>query len=646
MWRAFGIWSGCRSALAAACLLAWALPANAVGLIRDAETETVISSIAKPIFTAARLDPDSIDIYMLNDPTLNAFVAGGQNLFINTGLIMRTEGPDQLAGVIAHETGHIAGGHLSRTMEAQKNAGFSTLAGALLGAAAAVAGAPQLATAFMAGGATVGQQNFLKFSRIQEEAADQAAVTYLKALQMSPEGLLEFFHVLETQNLRISADGNEFLRTHPLTSSRIAFLEEKVAESPYRTAKPNPQLMAAYARVVAKLDGFLSDPTQVLQKRASDSVPDRYARAVAYYRIPDIPKALALVDGLIADVPKDPYFYEFKGQILFENGRVNEAIPPYRDALRYRPNSALIRLGLARALMEIRTRQGPTEAAAMLREVVTDRAQQWRRLALSRHRRRPSGQRGRRRRWPWRSRRCSCGNRKDAQLYLHRAEQFVQPGRPRLDQAAGPLPCRRRHRGATAAAAVRRVVTGAAGRSGLDAPVSLPSRSVPVIVANLPSPPRMAAGALVRLPAHRPRPPSPLPVAEIEKIVREYLLREPEVIYQAIQELQKRQQAGRGGAAAGRRSPSTPTRSSGTPTTRSSGNAGRQCHPGRVLRLPLRLLPQRWSATARPGRAATAAALRVQGAAGARARFGDRGQGGAGRVQARRQPSTTTSTWP
>ena len=90
--------------------------------------------------------------------------------------------------MIAHETGHIAGGHLSRTMQAQQNAGISSIAGVLLGAAAAVAGAPQLGTAIIAGGATVAQSGFLKFSRGQEQAADQAAVTYLRALQMSPRG--------------------------------------------------------------------------------------------------------------------------------------------------------------------------------------------------------------------------------------------------------------------------------------------------------------------------------------------------------------------------------------------------------------------------------------------------------------------------
>ena len=175
--------------------------------------------------------------------------------------------------------------------------------------------------------------------------------------------------------------------------------------------------MAAYARVVAKLDGFLSDPTQVLQKRASDSVPDRYARAVAYYRIPDIPKALALVDGLIADVPKDPYFYEFKGQILFENGRVNEAIPPYRDALHYRPDSALIRFGLARALMESGRDEDLTEAAAMLREVVRIEPQNggaWRFLGIAEGRLGNEGAAS----LALAEQAVLVGNRKDAELYL------------------------------------------------------------------------------------------------------------------------------------------------------------------------------------------------------------------------------------
>ena len=429
MGRKLGILTGRDRVLLFAALLCLVAPAHAASVIRDAETEAVIDQIASPIFTTAKLDPESIDIYILNDEKLNAFVAGGQNLFINTGLIMRTSGPDELAGVIAHETGHIAGGHLSRGLQAQHNAGISTVAGMLLGAAAAVAGAPQLGTAIMAGGATVGQRSLLKFSRTQEQAADQAAVTYLRSLQMSPEGLLDFFHVLETQNLRISADGSEYLRTHPLTRDRIAFLEKQEAESPYRDHKPDPKLVASYERVVAKLDGFLSNPAQVIQRRNSDSVPDRYARAVAYYRQPDLPKALGLVDGLIAEYPQDPYFYELRGQMLFENGRVMESIEPNREALRHRPDSALLRYGLARSLMESGNDKDLEESAALLRDVVrveADNPGAWRFLGIAEGRLGREGPSA----MALAEQAVIIRNRKDAELYLRRAEQFIKPDDP------------------------------------------------------------------------------------------------------------------------------------------------------------------------------------------------------------------------
>ncbi len=429
MWRKLGVLTVRKPLIAAAmlCMAGW--PAFGATVIRDAEVEATVRQIADPIFTAAQLDPDSIKVFILRDSRLNAFVAGGQNLFLNTGLIIHAPDPDELAGVIAHETGHIAGGHLSRTLQARQEAGINSIAGALLGAAAAVAGAPALGTAIMAGGLTVAQSGFLKFSRGQEEAADQAAVTYLKALKMSPQGLLDFFHVLETQNMRISSEGNEFLRTHPLTTDRIEFLERQVEISPYRDARPNPILVAAYERSVAKLDGFLSDPQDVIRRRPSDSVPDRYARAIAYYRIPDLNKSLALVDGLTAEFPKDPYFPELKGQILFENGRIAESIPPYRQALRYRPDSALIRYGLARALMENGQDKDLDEAAALLQEVVRlepDNPGAWRFLGIAEGRRGREGPAA----LALAEQAVLVNNRKDAQLYLHRAEQIVQPNDP------------------------------------------------------------------------------------------------------------------------------------------------------------------------------------------------------------------------
>lgn len=423
---------------------ATARPLLAQGLIRDAEVEAELRRIAEPIFLAAGLDPDSVRIYMINDPTLNAFVAGGQNLFIHTGLILRTETPDQLAGVIAHETGHIAGGHLSRSRDAMSQAQTESIIGALLGAAAMVAGAPQVGTAIIAGGATVAERNLLKFSRGQEQAADQAAIRYLAAEDLPPTGLAEFFRILENQNLRISAEGPSYLRTHPLTRDRIAFVDNEAARSPYAGRTYPPDLEAEHARVRAKLEGFLLDPVEVIQRNSGDTSNERYARAVALFRRGETDRALELVDGLISERPDDPYLHELRGQVLFESGRVAEAVEPYRVALAGRADSALIRFGLARALLEEPNPDSVGEAAALLREVVRvepENAFAWRFLGVA------EGRLGH----PGRASLALAENAvllrrpEDVELYLRRARQYVQPGDPEwfhlqdLQNAAGRL---------------------------------------------------------------------------------------------------------------------------------------------------------------------------------------------------------------
>jgi predicted Zn-dependent protease len=326
--------------------------AYAMLLLRDVEIETTLRELADPIFRTAGLDPSSITIYIVNDNTLNAFVAGGQNLFLNSGLLIRTETPDQLAGVIAHESGHIAGGHLSRARIAMENAGTQAMLGALLGVAAAVAGAPQLGVAAMAGGLTVAQGGFLKFSRTQEQAADQAASRYLGDLGQSPRGLLEFFEILDEDDLRLSRQADPWLQTHPLTRSRIEFLENQVRKSRYADVRMTGAAVERHERMRAKLYAFLADPAEVLKRWQDDkSVPGRYATSIALYRLPKLDEALVAIRALVTEYPNDPYFHELEGQMLYENGRIADAIGPYRKALKLLPGSALLKLGLAKALL-------------------------------------------------------------------------------------------------------------------------------------------------------------------------------------------------------------------------------------------------------------------------------------------------------
>ncbi len=359
-----------RALIASVLLVVTALPAMAQTVIRDDETERYLRELTDPILEAAGLRPEDLRLFILADPQLNAFVAGGQNLFLYTGLITSTTTPEQLAGVIAHEVGHIAGGHLTRLARAGEQAGMQALIGALVGVAAAVAGAPQLGTAAIVGSQGLARQQMLSFTRTQEQAADQAAVTYLAAVGMSPRGLLETMRVLDSRTRGISGGGAEFLQTHPLTRNRIRFLENQVAALPAGERSDDPELAFEHRRVVAKLEGFLAPPEEVRRRYPGDDFISRYARAIALYRDLQFDASIALLDELLTERPEDPYLLELKGQFLFERGRVAEAEAPYRAALQFRPDSSLIRISFARTLMEQDQADKLPEARAVLREAI------------------------------------------------------------------------------------------------------------------------------------------------------------------------------------------------------------------------------------------------------------------------------------
>ena len=235
--------------------------------------------------------------------------------------------------------------------------------------------------------------------------------------------------MLEGQNLRVSGGGSVYARTHPLTQDRIRFMEEQVQRSPYRRDHITGGLVEAHQRMVAKLDGFLSEPQDVLRRRTTDSVPDRYARAVALYRIPDIDGSLRMIDGLIASEPANPYFHELKGQVLFENGKVAAAIPPYREAMRYRPSSALIRLGLARALLEQSDDASAKEAISLLEEATrleSGNPGAWRFLGIAYGKLGREGQAS----MALAEQSVLVGDKDDARLYIRRAQQVIQPSDP------------------------------------------------------------------------------------------------------------------------------------------------------------------------------------------------------------------------
>ena len=377
-------------ALVVAALFAFSLPAAAqrISLIRDAETENTIRAYATPIFQAAGLGGEDVHIYIVRDGQINAFVAGGQNLFMNTGLLFRSESASQVIGVIAHESGHITGGHLSRLQDELKGATAIQILSMVLGAAAAVAGRGDAGMAIMGTGTAVATSNVLRFSRAQESAADQAGLTYLERSGFSAKGLLEFFEILSGQEMLSQARQSPYMRTHPLTRERIDAVRASIQTSRYANAVPPVEFDRMHRRIKAKLFGFIEQPARTFQtyKESDNSEAARYARAVAYYRVPDMTRALPLIDGLIAEFPADPYYREMKGQMLFENGRIPDAVTTFTEAVRLLPTAPLIRVALAQAQLELDRPAETRLALANLNAAVQkdrDHGLAWRLLAIA-----------------------------------------------------------------------------------------------------------------------------------------------------------------------------------------------------------------------------------------------------------------------
>lgn len=343
-----------RFALLIGALAVSAIPgAQAQSLIRDAEIERTLRSYSEPIFAAAGLAPKDVSIYIVNDPQINAFVAEGQNLFMNTGTIIRVERARMLIGIIAHETGHMAGGHLVRAADAAEKATVPLILGTLLGVAAIAAGAGEAGAGILAGGQSLAERSFLAYSREQEAKADQAAVTYLDKTHQSARGLLETFDIFRNDEILSAHKIDPFLQNHPLSDERIAALDDRVAKSPYKDVEETADQKRSFARMQAKLYGFINRLDLVLRKYpvSDKSVPGRYARAIAYYRVQQIDGAFGELDPLIAAEPENPYFRELKGQILFENQRVAEAIPEHRRSVELMPSEPLFKVNLGQAMV-------------------------------------------------------------------------------------------------------------------------------------------------------------------------------------------------------------------------------------------------------------------------------------------------------
>ena len=383
-------------ALMVAAFVWLATPAvHAQGLVRDAEIENLLREMSDPVLEAAGLRPEDVQILLIADPSMNAFVANGQRIHFHTGLIVEAETPNELLGVIAHETGHISGGHLARMSEGYDAAMGPTIIAMGLGVLAMAAGAGDAGAALIASSQQFGMMEFLGYRRNQEAQADQAGARYLEAVDQPIAGIVAFMRRFQYQEALSQARRFPYFRTHPLASDRVSALTARAEAQEARWAaegRPewteDPDLLRRYALAQAKIVGFLDSATRVWSKypETDTSAPARYARAIAAFQAADINRSRSIVETLIAEEPDNPYYHELLGQALFETASVAESVEHHRRAVELLPGEPLLMINLARSLLAVGGEDNVAEAEQLLGEAISrepDNAFAWAQRAIA-----------------------------------------------------------------------------------------------------------------------------------------------------------------------------------------------------------------------------------------------------------------------
>lgn len=364
------------------------MPAQAqgMGLLQDTETERLIWSYEEPILKVAGIDPQAVHIYIVNDTGLNAFVAEGQNIFVNAGLFIQLKNPNELVGVLAHETGHMAGGHLTRGSDAMSKATIPMILSMIAGVGAMIAGAGEAGMVLMGMGQGIAEAQFMQFSRAQEATADQMGQRYLRLTHQSGMGMVNVFNRMANEMAQMVKNPERFASSHPADRDRVALMEKEANASPYRDVPDSPASVHAFRMIKAKVIGYLLPVNEVLTHYPESNKTDeaRYARTMAYLRKPELAKALSEIQSLVKEEPNNPYFYEVLGQAYVSMGQPAKGIEPFRKSVSLLPNAPDLRVSLAAAMIATENKANEASAIEQLRIALQQKSDQpfaWYQLA-------------------------------------------------------------------------------------------------------------------------------------------------------------------------------------------------------------------------------------------------------------------------
>ena len=325
-------------------------------LIRDTELETKLESLLAPLVQASNIS-SQIKVRIILDSSYNAFVTGDNIIYLHSGLLLEAETLEEVMGVMAHELGHIASGHVARKGESIQKARGASLLSTALAAAAAIGGSGELAAGLLVGGNDRAARQFYYGSRINEAVADEWALEMLDELEISSDGMAKMMQRLSQQNVLPESHQSEYYRTHPGTKQRLAVYEDHLAKSNFKDSIMAEADYADFNRIVAKLSGYRNRPEQTIKSLGQTlennnlSIDERYELAIAYFRYGNSDAAMRNIQSLLLDEPENPYFYELGGEIAFADQNLPSAIEYLTAAFDKSQQAPLIGMRLGRVLL-------------------------------------------------------------------------------------------------------------------------------------------------------------------------------------------------------------------------------------------------------------------------------------------------------
>jgi predicted Zn-dependent protease len=322
----------------------------------DAEVTDYLTSVGYKLAGAGPDSRQAFSFFLMVDPQVNAFALPGGFIGINSGLLLTAQSESELAGVMSHEIGHVVQRHFSRMLSSQKDTQIAALAGLAVAILMARSN-PDVSQAAMLGSQAGSIQSSLNFSRANEQEADRVGFQILEKAGFDPSAMAIFFERMLNATRFYQTTAPAYLRTHPLTTSRISDMQNRAQNLPYRQVPDSLEFQLMRAKLKAAQDTpaesvkFFEESLK--ERKYLSEAASRYGLVEALMRARDFSRAARELEVVRMSLPASPIIEALSARLSVAAGNLTAALRIYREALRGFPAYRALVYGYAETLLRV-----------------------------------------------------------------------------------------------------------------------------------------------------------------------------------------------------------------------------------------------------------------------------------------------------